>query len=219
MKKITSSMLQHQWKHLYDNTKYHRKLSKFENNKRHQIFNNLLLNYLFECHENKWLPSKDKMEKVATKFLEETEKKLYMGEYDKNRLCVKKIDESFMQMTFAPILTDHDEEGDLEATFLIIYGIISVRSLTKPEVEFVESCFGHNYEFDKEFDAIKIRLMQLPVSIDNITESKQDEINAYCLRVCRSVFKEYAKKEKNMDTDFKYTLMEKCKDYFFNGTI
>jgi hypothetical protein len=219
MTKITSSMLKYQWKHIYDNTKYHRKTSKFANNERHKVFNNSLLEYLYKAQENQYLPSKNKMESLGIKLLAETEQKLSMGNADKDRFSAEKIDGSLTEMTFAAILTDHDEEGPLETTYLIVYGIVSIKGLTKSEQEIFELCYLNNSEYDESFDAIKIRLMQIPVSIENITEEKQDEINEYCLRVSREFMRNYLKKEKKMDTVFKYGLVQKLKDKWLDGSI
>ena len=212
-------MLDAQWKNIYDNTKYHRKLSKHEKNDRHKIFNNLLLEYLYEAQKNKYLPSKDKMEQIGSKLLEEAENKLYLGDADLKRFSPEKMDAALQQMSYAPILTDHDEQGILEVTYLIVFGIVSIKGLTPLEKDFLLSSFEDDAEFDKEFEAIKIRLMQLPVSIDNITEDMQDKINAYCLRFCRNYFNKVLIRERGLDTRFKYTFIEKVKDYFFNGKI
>lgn len=219
MKKIKSSDLNPQWKNIYDNTKYHRKLSKNENNERHKIFNNMLLNYLYTSQENQYLPSKEKMEKIASKFLEDAEEKQYLGDENKDRFSAIKMDSALTEMSYAPILTDHDEEGELETTYLIVYGIVSNRGLSFREKDFLLESFGQDAEIDPDFGAIKIRLMQLPVSIENITEEMQDKINEYCLRFCRNYFNEALKREKGMDTGFKYGFIQKLKDIYFNGKI
>lgn len=219
MSKITASMLKHQWKYIYDNTKYHRKTSQHSNNERHQVFNNALLHYLYECQENQYLPSKDKMEGVGIKLLAESEQKISMGGADSNRFSVERIDGSLTEMIFAPILTDHDEKGPLETTYLIVYGIVSIKGLTKSEQEIFSLCYKNNAEYDESFDAIKIRLMQLPVSIKEISEEKQDAINDYCLRVCRDYLNKYLLSEKQLDTKFKYGFIQKMKDKWLNGTI
>lgn len=216
MSNINAASLHHRWRDMYDKYKIQKGLSRFSGNERHRIFNNLLLNYLFECQENQYLPSKDVMDIKAGALHGESENILALGDVEKDRLDIHKMDIALQQMSFAPIQTDHDERGDLEQPFLCVFGLVSIKGLTKNERLYICDCFKADY--NQDYDAINIVLMKVPLC-GAISEEKQDRINAYCLRVARMVLDEYLKREINQSTGFKYPIWQKIKDKYLDSTI
>ena len=218
MSSQNASMLTKNWRDMYEKFKVHRRVSRFSNNERHKIYNNLLLKYLLECQNNQYLPSKDKLETVAVKLTDESDQIISLNGADPSRTSIIHIDNALSEMTFAPIITDHDESGDLNCYYLIVFGIVSIKGLTKSEQELIEDCFGEDVEFDESFDALKVKLMRVPVSV-KIDENKQDKINAYCLRVSRYMLAKYAVNNNLESTGFKYSWFQKIKDKLLDGSI
>lgn len=216
MKKILANQLNHTWRELYNQFKYDKKLSRFRDNERHRIFNQLLLNYFYECQCNTFVPSKERIELKASEILKDAENKAYQKDVDPERISATAMDNSLLEMTYLPVITDHDENGPLAFPYLMIIGLISIKSLTKFERMYITSAMQG--EYDHSYDAIKTTLMRVPLSSEP-TDEKQYDIEQYCLRVAREHLRDFLKKELNLDTGFKYPIIRKIKDKFLNGTI
>jgi hypothetical protein len=175
-------------------------------------FNSLLLNWFLKKQEVGSVPSSQCVEKHAVFLLDEAEKTVALDGVDPTVIRVKAIDKAIAELGILTV-KKLNENNDL---FLNVHVMISTRTLTSKETEFVQETF--EAEADDDCDAIPILVISVPIC-NEITEAKKDKIHDYCVRKLRDSFRKSAINEGLEDTGFRYGTIEKIKDYFVQISI
>ena len=143
-----------------------------------------LRKHLFEAQLRNYLPSQKKLLDDLPGILEVAENAFNYGHIDTERLSPEAMDQAIAEMMFTPIVTDHDERGELDGPWLKVFGIISSERLSKSEIKYIEKKL--KAEEDSNFSAIRVTLVSVPITRP-VSEETQDKINYAGLRVAQEV--------------------------------
>jgi len=175
-------------------------------------FNSLLLNWFLKKQEICSVPSSQCVEKHAVFLLDEAEKTVALDGVDPTIIRVKAIDKAIAELGILTV-KKLNEKNDV---ILNVHVMISTRTLTSKETEFVQDVF--EAEVDDDYDAIPILVISVPIC-NEVTEAKKDKIQDYCIRKLRESFRKKAINDGLEDTGFRYSKLEKIKDYFVQISI
>lgn len=143
-----------------------------------------LRRHLFEAQLKNHLPSQKSLLDDLPRILEEAERASVYGHVDPDRLSSEAMSQAVAEMMYTPVVTDHDESGDLDGPWLKVFGIISSDQLSKSEIKYIEKKLKG--EEDSNFSAIRVTLVSVPIT-KPISEDTQDKINHAGLRVAQEL--------------------------------
>lgn len=185
-------------------------------NSRGRIYNGLLHDFLIDCQKNKFLPSKDFVEKKCFEFNDQAIKISDAGNVDSGRDSAELMDNAIQNSDFLPIYV-HKTSEDKTFTYksLEVWLLIPFHGLTEDEVGFLAAAFCKDASQDE--GCIKFKVMDVFVS-NEIDADKQERINSYCLRKTREIFSKFCIKN-DVSSKFKYPLMDRFRDFLLDGSI
>lgn len=179
-------------------------------------FKYLLRQYLFEAQLRNHLPSQSAILDALPGLLEEAENNTSFGRADPDRLDAQKMDQALQEMMFTPVVTDHDERGDLDGPWLKVFGIISTNQLSKAEISYIEK--NLRAEEDPNFSAIRVTLVSAPIT-KAIDEIKQDRINREGLSVAQELLFRDAAQFPTLSKKYKRTWVDKARTWTLFQTV
>jgi hypothetical protein len=176
----------------------------------------LLKRYLFESQLKNILPATKALLDELPVILDEAEKNTTHGRIDPKRLDEQRMDQAIQEMMYTPVVTDHDERGDLDGLWLKVFGIVSTDQLSQSEIRYIKTKLRG--EEDSNFSAIRLTLVSLPIT-KPIEDEKQDKINEQGLLVARELLFEDSEQFPHLSKETKRSVRGRVKAWLLFQTV
>lgn len=209
-KPIERRLLQGQWLTMYERMKFTEQMLIDKNGnkkKTHILFNRLFLEYMVECQEQTYMPSKDALEEKCQEIFFFATNKVQFTDIDLDRMCVDSMFKVFDDAQLETFLRKGEDGKSLYADGFMI---VDTRSLSQDETNFIIKYF--NAKYDTELDSLTYQCLDYPVK-DMFDDVKGEQVRLHLVRKAKYDLAALLNKHKDMNLPLeKPTLMQSIKD-------